>query len=402
MKKKLFILIIIAAYTGAACLALIQGELKFDEKKYHYPMVKKFEREFPKFDFKNNYSSATAPVPFIIIGTLGQIVPLNVYTLRIATLILSLLTLIVFYKILNHLGIPHKEEITLLLLFHPYYLTNSSVFYTPIWGMFFGLFSLYVYLKGRTAVHYFLAGLLSALAVLSRQFYLFLPAAYFLFLIWQRVNKKNAVSFSHFTVLMLPHLLPLAFFIYWGGIVSPDVRGHAAVTLKPMNMIFAIILVGFYFCWSLLYRCEFKRTHLLIIVFVPLLFLFLPEWGVYHSGETISGLVMHLSDYAGHFITFGNVAFLLIFFLLGLLIIMVRLTEFQDPTGYDALFLFAIALFALIMAVNLRSGERHFLAGLPFLLIWLSRLFKRKNILPALYVMPLLSFFYLYYFLLVK
>lgn len=402
MKKQLLILIIIAAYTVAACFALFHGELERDEIKYHYPLVKKFEREFPKFDFTNNYSSASTPVPYIILAAIGQIVPINIYTLRIATIILSILTLTIFYKILSHLGIGNKEEITLLLLFQPYYLTNSSVFYMPIWGMFFGLFSLYIYLKGKTTVHYFTAGLFSALAILSRQYYLFLPAAYFLFCFFSKfspgINKRDDVSLTHFTALMLPHILPLAFFIFWGGISSPGFRSYE-IALKPMNIVFVIILVGFYFCWSLIDNLKFSRNQLLLIVFIPLFFLFLPKWSPYYSGQSISGIVMHLSDYAGHLIKFGHVIFLLLFYLLGLLIIILRLTKFHNFTGYDALFLFAIAFFILIMAVNVMSGERHFLAGLPFFLLWLGCLFNRKNIRIALCVMAPFSFFYLYYYL---
>jgi hypothetical protein len=402
MKKHLFILIIIAAYSIAACFALFHGELKRDEIKYHYPLVKKFEREFPDFDFTNNYSSASTPVPYIILAALGKIVPINIYTLRIATIILSILTLIIFYKIVSHLGIGNKEEITLLLLFQPYYLTNSSVFYMPIWGMFFGLFSLYIFLKGKTTAQYFTAGLLSALAILSRQYYLFLPAAYFLFCFFSKfspgINKKENITLTHLTALMLPHIVPIAFFIFWGGISSPEFRGHE-IAFKPMNIIFAIILVGFYFCWSLIDNFKLSRCQLLLIVFIPLFFLFLPKWSPYYSGHSISGIVMHLSDYAGHLIPFGHVIFLLFFYLLGLLIITQRLTRFHHFTGYDALFLFAIAFFILIMAVNMMSGERHFLPGLPFFLLWLSRLFNRKNIRIALCVIPPLSIFYLYYYL---
>ncbi len=402
MKKHLFILIIIAAYTAAACFTLFHGELKRDEIKYHYPLVKKFEREFPNFDFTNNYSSASTPVPYMILAALGQIVPLNIYTLRITTIILSILTLTIFYKIVSHLGICNKEEITLFLLFQPYYLTNSSVFYMPIWGMFFGLFSLYIFLKGKTTVQYFAAGLFSALAILSRQYYLFLPAAYFLFCFFPKfspgINKKGDISLTHFTALMLPHILPLVFFIFWGGISSPGFRGHE-IALKPMNIVFAIILVGFYFCWSLIDNFKFSRLQLLLIAFIPLFFLFLPKWSPYYGGQSISGIVMHLSDYAEHLITFGQVIFLLLFYLLGLLIITLRLTRFRNFTGYDALFLFAIAFFILIMAVNVMSGERHFLSGLPFFLLWLSCLFHRKNIRIALWVMAPFSFFYLYYYL---
>jgi len=393
--------VIAGTYLLAMGMSLIQGKWKGDERIFHYPLTAKFAAEFPRFDLKHNYSSASSPLPYIVAASLGRVVGLSVASLRCMNLALSLAALWMFLRLARLLGVRHPREVSLLLLFHPYFLLCSVVFYTPMWGMTFGLFSLYFFLRDASRYDAWLAGAWSAAAVLSRQFDMFLPAGFVLLALRDGWTAKRAVPWGKLAALCAPQVLPLLLFMYWGGISSPDFTQHE-IGLKPMNLVFFVAMVGFYYGWTTLYA-RFPRRHLLwLAVGLPPFFLFMPNWSDYQGMETMTGLVMHVCSLGGRFVPGGTATLVFGLYVAGFVVLVDALRQARETTPREQALWLLMALFLGVMSVNVASAERHFVGCIPLLILALRRPWPGLAIRLAGAVTGFVSFAYLFFWLFIS
>ena len=401
MNKKTFLIAAGCIYLLSISLSLFQGVFIKDEAEYHYPLVQKFSEEFPKFDLENNYSSASTPLPYIILATLGKIIGLNVYSLRLVTLLVSIGTLYYFYKILTIFNVKNIYQVVLLLLIHPYFIQNSVTLYTPVWGMFFGMTSLYYFLNNKKKYAYLVSGILAALAVLSRQYYLFLPASYISYLFLRNIKYREKNLLYALLCISIPQLIYLPVFLVWGGLVHPDFYKHE-IGLKADNLVFFFVVIGFYYGWAVgksITVINKKLIYIFVIAFI-LFLLFTPEWYKHHGYSFITGIIMHISAIIDKISGFLSEIFLLFLYFTGIALVYRKIIERDFSNEKEFIIYFGLIFYIIIMIFNVRSGERFYLAGIPFIILTFKNFisYRINNIIISPYFCLSISYVYYWFY----
>lgn len=111
----------------------------------------------------------------------------------------------------------------LLSITYPYFLGLSDVFMSEQPALCFGLLSIFLYLKylrNHKSLHFILGIVSAALAILTRQYFLFLPVAFALneFIPSPRRNLPKALLF------LIPILAIVPFVLIWRGLTPPAIR----------------------------------------------------------------------------------------------------------------------------------------------------------------------------------
>ncbi|MEM3122199.1 MAG: glycosyltransferase family 39 protein [Candidatus Pacearchaeota archaeon] len=132
---------------------------------------------------------------------------------EIIMILFSTGSLIVFYKLLSEFY-DKKFSLfsTAIFAITPIFFYHGFYVFTEIPSLFFGLLSLYCFIKSR----FFIAGIFSSLAFLTRFPQGIFFACIFLFLFWEIYKKK--AKFSHLSNLILGFALPLLFFLTFNGL----------------------------------------------------------------------------------------------------------------------------------------------------------------------------------------
>ncbi len=339
-------------------------------------------------DLITHYRQMSTPLPFIIYAGWGHLFGFDLFTLRILSIIIALLTYMLFHRILfQQLKKKSLAVIgTLLLVVHPYMVGLSIFVFTDMPAILFLLLGYYTLQKKK----FYLSALFIALSILCRQYILFFLPPMF---IYYALQYRETKSIHGMVASILPALPYFLLVLLWGG-TSPDNEYRALY----LNEQFSFHIDNFFLYVSLLFlylfpfyfftiKRFFAQKKILSLSFVlSLLYYFYPiqpsvysqDIGVYTVGLFHKALkYMINSDTAIQVIFYISVIF-------GLTVLLTFIKEiyisFQKKEHNQTFFLNLIILFFfIVMPFSYLGWEKYFMPILPFVILRLLIIIDQKT-----------------------
>ena len=223
---------------------------QYDEATYHLPTIVRFASTLSHPDL-THYKSATTPLYHLLMATLMR-AGCNLPALRLVNLCISVATLI--FAMLYFERFARSEATvclaTLVLALNPYMLGPSTRLATDNLALGCAVLILYL-LDGRRAVSmrtFLLAVLLSVVAVLTRQLYLWLVPLLCSYAI-ANAQWPAARRWAGFGVSVLPLIAVAPLFLAWHGFTNPDFAHKHELSgsiLTGRALVLAVCLSGTY------------------------------------------------------------------------------------------------------------------------------------------------------------
>ena len=345
-----------------AALTQLNQPLDFDEGDYHIPVVHQFAETLPAPDLVH-YESATTPLMHLTLAAWSLLVGDEVWKLRLPVLLAGMLTVLVFYRLVQERGDACPLRTTLFLVAYPYAFWLSFLVMTEVFALLFGVLALRHFLRRNSARHdLVLFAVWSTLAVLSRQQWLILPVGAGLYWLWTDRGIKRAVWAA------LPVLAFLPFAIAWGGAAPPlDFATSHDLALNPVQVPMVLIAAGFYFAGALpTAPIPWRKLALPVLLVLPF-FLVAPQldslpssWMLVPEQRVFAGLLAQLGGLAERFAlpVLVHLGYLALFVVGVLLVGQAWLRRRDDDTL--ALWFVAIPGFLLLLTVA-QAWERYLL-----------------------------------------
>jgi hypothetical protein len=166
-----------------------------------------------------HYNEMSTPLPFITYALWGRIFGFETHVLRILSVIIALLTYLLFHRFLSLLFQEPKVVFltAVFLTVHPYMVGFSIFVFTDMLPILFLIVACIVVIK-RNAIGF---GLAAMGTLLCRQHFVFLPVAAGLFYLLSFLRDRKSTSFQMLIASILS-LAPLGLlYLIWQGF-SPD------------------------------------------------------------------------------------------------------------------------------------------------------------------------------------
>jgi hypothetical protein len=313
---------------------------------------------FKNYDFLDIpwslYDSSSLPLYYLITKYL---IPLkDPYIFKLFTFFLSLISVLIFYKILKkkYYEIKNHNHIFLLIsvipLLSPYFRTSA------FWGIeeniayFFFLLAGYFYFKDlKKPINFFLLIFFASITFYGRQNYAFLSIIIFLYLFNFKTIfvRRNIYIIFLFTFFLLPSLY---FFIRWGGVKAPTLTSPRHMAFNIFNIPIILSILFFYYIPLIVINLNYyfkkfisiNKFIILIIAFLIFLFIFKEDPEILFERKLGGGVLYKLIFNFGllnNYKNFASVLFLFISFL-GLLF-----SIFYCKKNFKYLIYFVISLF---------------------------------------------------------
>jgi hypothetical protein len=235
-----------------------------DELTFHYPVILKFAREFPRLDL-SDYNSAT-PLFHILFMLAGKVMGFELYKLRLLNAVISWLAVVLLFRLLQSAGrMSSDRALTFALVFglSPYFFGVSFLLLTDnlTWLLCFAaMLSLREFERGGRLRDFVVSCLCTGACLLTRQIFLWLAVMVGLALLRSPLRAGAKIAGGLTLAACLAPLLGL--FAIWRGLVPPSFRFHETtgwLTTRPV-VSFMMALIGLY---ALLMRPELylERLH---------------------------------------------------------------------------------------------------------------------------------------------
>lgn len=399
--------IIFVLYFIFSICVIIQNKPIGDERDFHYPTaINFFQHPYLKVIYSDLYKSANTPLPYIISSILFFITGPSLIISRLLTVIISLLTILMVSKYLNKFYKLNSFYV-LPLFFYPYYLMNSFVFYTPVYGLFF--FTLFLYnfsLNNSENQNPIKLGLFLLLAASSQQFYLVIPLGIFIFLVYRQIKVKFNLQFllnpiKNTALITLPILLLLIIFIPWGGLVHPNFHVHKlSFQLSNFNAITVVIGFTFFIFFYQIRNQISKFIYLSAFIIALVLSFNQPHFSHNQAAGNFTGIIFHLISLMK--VQFFVSLFNFLFSFLGISIIIYLTNSSLSKINHEVFLIISIFFLGGGVAFNELIGEKHAISiiFLLFLLI-IPKLDFKYFIIKTIYFI-ILGTIYFFYFLFYK
>ena len=340
-----------------------------------YPITLQFgTHAFPSLRLLRSYEQLQTPFMFFVFGLVGRTVGFDLWKLRVGVALLSYLTLLLFFHLCRarcHDKNPWLSiYATSAFALSPYYLGASFYYYTDIPCLFAMMVALTLYLSGRP-----LGGAIAAgIALLTRQFSVFLPAAYALNAM--RKERRAKIDLRQGATLMLPLAMFLPLILLWGGI-SPQNRLREILRqagyVHPEFVNYLVLATGVYSLPLAILRTReiFRRQRLLTAALLTPLFWLAPP----RPNPEALNLPVKTLGYLDIALTraFGNnkpIAYFLLWLLGCLILYEVFQIERHEP---EKLIPFAIIGFFGMHLFAHMVWDKYLLMVLPFIFLSLAR-----------------------------
>ncbi len=338
-----------------------------------------------KFNFSTikDYPEVTPPFFFFFYASWSKIFGSSVESLRILTLIISLLTWQLVF-LLNNLFTKkssHTLLLSLLVIINPYFWGTSVFVFTDMLAIMLCLAAVILFFKDNII----LFTLFSSLAILCRQYAIIFPFSIIAFSIINLLNQKpiNNRYILGSTITFLPLLI---LFIIWGNI-APE--SGIQKWIVPSPHFFNINYLNTYITFSVIYLLPlviiflFKKIgfDFLNIAIAFICFLILVQFPIAPSAATIIqtdirtiglahiGLIKLLGE--GSFllkITLGVLLFLGCF--INVVLIKYFLTEIKNRTySKEMIFIIIWIFFLITMPLSYQVWEKYLTLILPYLIL---------------------------------
>jgi hypothetical protein len=286
-------LIALALGFRLGAIVLIRPSPVIDEP-IHLKAAQQFGPGLPAIAQLRDYPSATGPFFYVLFGNLGALFGYSLTVLRLMVFALALGSLLLFHRILKRL-LPADNPLpaVALLATAPYFPALAGVFMTEHLALFLGLAALLCYLRFRDTgkpLDAFLSLLFATLAIYTRIYFMFLPAAFAVAdIIASRTSSIRPRS-SFFVLRsslakafwLLPILAFLPMALLWRGLAPPGYQHihHLGLNWQSAGSMF--IWTGVFFLpW--VWR-KLRPWHLLALLAIPVVLLApLPGLGITRS-----------------------------------------------------------------------------------------------------------------------
>ena len=282
------------------------GEIDFNHIYNNILLFKDYS--ILKIDW-SKYESTSLPIYYLIIKTL------NIYNLKILeifNLLISIVSVLVFYKILINIKIKHKLSvekfvlfsISSLILLSPYFRTSTFWILEENIGYLFMLSSIYFSFKEKTVLNLLFAISFACLAFYSRQSYAFVPIIIFFNCIdFEKLfTFKNILIINLFLILLLPSLY---FFKEWGGLIPPGAVIDRPIEFKFINLLIIFSICLFYLLPFLMMENKekiwnffFENKYIILFSLIFFYFIFFDKINtedVYYKVKLGGGLVYKIN-----------------------------------------------------------------------------------------------------------
>jgi hypothetical protein len=353
-----------------------------DEKNFFYPCSKDFGHDFSLETLKS-YGCPEPPLPFVIFGLFGRLFNFSLTALRIFNMLLSYVAVVILYKLLKRVT-DYAYYLSYLFLVFPYYLVlTSSMVYTEPITFIFALLGLYFYIFKERSL---LGGFFSGLAVLCRQYFIFLPATFIIVEYFS--NRKLIFDIKMLLNSALPFLIYLPFVVIWKGLVpagspqhftSPYLFNFAAFNY----LLISVAVYGFPFVSFSLKTLlpDYRLKIIAALCLTPVFFLGLPDKA--HPIILNTGPFFRLANYFGSFNTFVFYAA----WLAGLYILFSLIGfKLRHSEKVDSYCVYGIILFCIMMLFSPFMWEKYILQIYPLLIIFFGRRMGRNIPLMILWL----------------
>ncbi len=331
-------------------------------------------------DLIKTYGEMSTPFPFVMYALWGKLFGFSLPALRTFSLVIAATTAAVFWQLCNKiLHDTFSALVCTIFLFINPYIVGLSIFVFPDMLTILCLVTGVLALVDDRPV---LLSLACALGLLSRQYFIFFPAAVFCYCAlkyWLKSGKplKTIIAVS---VSILPTLL---LFWLWKGI-SPqnslkELYLGNAFSFSPTALVLYIILLGAYLSPLILVRWrKYYRSWPIAAIAVVLsgIYFIYPvkvSLASLNNGITTVGyLHRFLSAVLGRY---TNWAFFILFLLsLPVLLEIIRMwiADFKNPSREWWLKL-SILLFLIIMPFSYLWWEKYFVLILPIAILEIYR-----------------------------
>jgi len=322
----------------------------------------------------------STPLPFILYAFWGKLVGFHMHQLRFFSLIIALFTFITFYFFYwQSSGRVHIALlVTFFLIFQPYSIGISVFVYTDMLALFFLAWSLIAFQREKPL----LLAISAAGALLCRQYFIFLPAAFFLYYLIQLIISPRGKSHT-MLISSLVSVVPLvSLLILWRGFSPQNEMGNLYLQKGLyFHIEFLVLYISLFIVYLfpiIIYRWKKYYTNYKLL-FLSILLSFTYFLFPVRVSEPAMAVGVFTVGFFHRFIrmtlgsSFEHIVFYLIF-LFSLPVVLWIIQDIYSQIKYrnPNSFLFAdlgIIFFLIIMPLSYLNWEKYFLPIIPIALI---------------------------------
>jgi len=262
------------------------------------------------------------------------------------------------------------------LLSNPYFFRDSFVFYVTLYGIFFGIWAFYFFLKD-SRFSSLLTCLFLMLSLLSHQWAV---AYYVCVTLWwgyeyvmdrRSLPSRTQKVLLRFGLIACSLIAPGVLFAAWKGITHPAFRAHQ-IHFQFSNVVFFGVFIGFWFSPLAVQELVKRRWQIVAIGGLITLLLFIPfqpVWADDQGSGLMPGIVMHLTEVTGRYGSFIPKLLRYGLFFMGMMVLGSFCSKPETWTGVNRKVLLCVLCGLTVISFSVLIGEKHFLFLLPFLLI---------------------------------
>jgi hypothetical protein len=216
-----------------------------DLLQFHFPAIQRFAHS-SFIEALNDYPAAPFPLFYIVGGAiyaaLGTLLPVQVFTVCLAA---GAVALAYWHAVdQRHHSNASAMSLASAMLISPYLRGQSVYANGDMLALFFAVAAIATF-GGQRPSHTraFAALALAALAVYTRQFYLFLPVALFIRVVTEASWRVRIAFVIYCGALAIPVIALVAF---WGGVTPPRFREHLSLDKLGASAPAIILMMAFY------------------------------------------------------------------------------------------------------------------------------------------------------------
>lgn len=385
-----WVLLLISFAVLLTATGLLQHDLWHDEQHFAETMRAFGSRYLPSLELLRSYNEMSTPLPFLMFGLGGRLVDFDLATMRYGMVLLAAAMLFVLYRTLSILSDSPRWSLAsaLAFLMNPYVFGASICLYTDIPALLFGTMALFAYVTRRP----FWFGVLVWCAMMSRQYYVFLPLGILTFELGAVLFDRRIRSEWIWSPLLgLFCMVPL--FLWWNGLAPQTELKAVYLDPQPTFHAASAILYISLGCWYAIpfflivfRRCYASFSNILLAVVLSMLFFIFP---IRATDEAVSGGVHTVGLLHRALVQVGGeITAQTVFYLgfVGALIPVVGgvrgLLKHRPISPLSAALVSVLGAFLLVMSFSYHVWEKYYLPALSVEFVLLGLLKKEFTTSP--------------------
>lgn len=224
------------------------------DERHIIETIRLFANNF-SFETLKNYPEVTPPFFFIFYALWAKLFDQSVESLRLLTLLISFVTWQLLYWLILYFTKNHKHSFLLsfLVVINPYFFGTSVYVFTDMLTIMLFLTGLIAFLKNQTI----LFTIITALAILSRQYVVILPISVVVYSILTiRNNRMNSIKF--FIASTISCIPIIVFFLIWKNIAP---QSGIDKWIIPNSSFYNVDYINTYITFAIIYSLPIIITY---------------------------------------------------------------------------------------------------------------------------------------------